>query len=297
MSASGTGGLRPVLEATDAALLVAGAGVLVAWCASLARGGRWRRPLPLQPHATGPSPLVLAAIVALYLILTSVAGNMAAAPEDVSAALAHPGSSGWYRVSAAVNAAKLLACLPIPLILARHQLGDDLLPGAPRKPRFRRVARNVFLSAAGMLAMHLLTTAQAYFSRWVWVSCLRFEPPPIHDVLSGLSAGPWSWSSAAQLYLIAVVIAPLAEELFFRGLLCGVLRPIIGVWGAIAVNGLLFGLVHVPQWTDVGPLMTMGVALGYLRFRASLPVCVGAHALFNARTMIFATLAPEALQA
>ncbi len=44
------------------------------------------------------------------------------------------------------------------------------------------------------------------------------------------------------------------------------------------------------------PLVTMGVVLGYVRLRCgTLWPCVVMHALFNARTMAFALLAPELL--
>ncbi len=288
--------LGPLVEAIDTGLLLTGACVLLGWSAALARSGHWRRPLPLRIDALGPSPLVLAGIFALYLGLTSLAGSLAAAPLDARTALQQPGSPAWFRVSLAVNVAKLLACLPIPMIL-----GMWPEPAPADGPRLRgaagmrEVRRAVGAVVGGALAVHALTTAQAFLMRWVWTSWLGLETPPVHNVLSGLTSGQWGWAGAAQLYVTAIVVAPLSEELFFRGLLCAVLRPLLGVWGAIAVSAVLFGLVHLPQWTDVLPLMSMGVVLGYLRYRRSLAVCVGVHALFNARTMIFATLAPELL--
>jgi membrane protease YdiL (CAAX protease family) len=52
------------------------------------------------------------------------------------------------------------------------------------------------------------------------------------------------------------------------------------------------------QPQDVLPMVTLGVVLGYIRLRyRSLPACVLVHMLFNARTMIIATLAPELITA
>src|SRR5215211_66871 len=85
-------------------------------------------------------------------------------------------------------------------------------------------------------------------------------------------------------FLLAFV-APLAEELFFRGFLYGVLREKIGVaWGA-AVTGVVFGLVHVAgsPIETVGVLVILGVLLCVLyQQTGSLLPCIALHAINNA---------------
>lgn len=48
-------------------------------------------------------------------------------------------------------------------------------------------------------------------------------------------------------HLIIILVVPVAEELFFRGLLLGHLRETMGVVASIAIITLLFGLVHMHQ--------------------------------------------------
>lgn len=48
-------------------------------------------------------------------------------------------------------------------------------------------------------------------------------------------------------YLIIILVVPVAEELFFRGLLLDHLKETMGIVASIAIITLLFGLVHVHQ--------------------------------------------------
>jgi membrane protease YdiL (CAAX protease family) len=85
--------------------------------------------------------------------------------------------------------------------------------------------------------------------------------------------------------LLLAFVAPLAEELFFRGFVFGVLREKIGVvWGALA-TGVVFGLVHVAgsPIETVGVLVILGVLLCVLyQQTGSLLPCIALHAINNA---------------
>lgn len=66
--------------------------------------------------------------------------------------------------------------------------------------------------------------------------------------------------------LAAVVVAPICEEVFFRGYLFGGLLRGMSAWLAILVSALLFTVVH----TDIGsavPLLVIGLILPVLRWR------------------------------
>ncbi|MEA2135663.1 MAG: protease family protein [Solirubrobacteraceae bacterium] len=85
--------------------------------------------------------------------------------------------------------------------------------------------------------------------------------------------------------VLLAFIAPLAEELFFRGFVFGVLREKIGpAWGALA-TGIVFGLVHVAgsPIETVGVLIILGVLLCVVyQQTGSLLPCIGLHAVNNA---------------
>ncbi|HEX8035449.1 MAG TPA: type II CAAX endopeptidase family protein [Ktedonobacterales bacterium] len=81
--------------------------------------------------------------------------------------------------------------------------------------------------------------------------------------------------------LAAVVIAPICEEVFFRGYLFGGLLRGMNVWLATIVSALLFTLVH----GDIGsavPLLVIGLILPVLRWRTgSLWPGVALHTVNN----------------
>src|SRR5215210_5257504 len=94
-----------------------------------------------------------------------------------------------------------------------------------------------------------------------------------------------SLSALVGYGVLLAFVAPLAEELFFRGFVFGVLREKIGVaFGAIA-TGVVFGLVHVAgsPIETVGVLIILGVLLCVLyQQTGSLLPCIALHAINNA---------------
>jgi membrane protease YdiL (CAAX protease family) len=88
------------------------------------------------------------------------------------------------------------------------------------------------------------------------------------------------------------VIAPIAEEFFFRGFLFGVLRRWdimigdrqIGPWVAAVVVGILFGLAHTGSASAqyLPPLAFLGFVLCLVRWRTgSLYPCIALHSVNN----------------
>jgi membrane protease YdiL (CAAX protease family) len=94
------------------------------------------------------------------------------------------------------------------------------------------------------------------------------------------------------LLLLAVVIAPVVEEIIFRGLLQRGLLSVLPPWLAIAVQGLLFGAAHVSPERGMGNiglalvLGAVGVVFGAAAYltRRLAPTMV-AHAIVNAVAM------------
>ena len=66
---------------------------------------------------------------------------------------------------------------------------------------------------------------------------------------------------------LIVALAPLSEEIFFRGFMYGGLRRRLPVWGAAAISGLVFGLLHYTGPDSIGvvpQLAVLGVLLAWL---------------------------------
>jgi hypothetical protein len=69
----------------------------------------------------------------------------------------------------------------------------------------------------------------------------------------------------------AVLVAPLAEETFFRGFLYPLLARRVGIFAGVMLTGGLFGMMHGAQldwsWERVGLLTVVGIVLTYVRAR------------------------------
>ncbi|MGA7128076.1 MAG: CPBP family intramembrane glutamic endopeptidase, partial [Chthoniobacterales bacterium] len=96
-------------------------------------------------------------------------------------------------------------------------------------------------------------------------------------------------STAAQripIILLAVVIAPVAEELAFRGYLYGVIKRYFGAVPALILSGILFALIHL-NLPSFFPLLMLAsaFALAY-ELSGSLLVPMTMHATFNALSLV-----------
>lgn len=88
------------------------------------------------------------------------------------------------------------------------------------------------------------------------------------------------------LVLLAGVAAPLAEELFYRGLLLGALLRRLPPAPAVVISALVFGLVH-RQGLQLPALVLFGLLAGWLRVRTGrLGMPWAAHVGFNGATLV-----------
>jgi uncharacterized protein len=93
-------------------------------------------------------------------------------------------------------------------------------------------------------------------------------------------------SEAWALSIFGVTLAPLFEELFFRGLLYPVLARRFGVVVAVMLTAVGFGLIHAPQlgkaWAPVLVVFLVGLALTITRaVTKSVAAGVLMHVAYN----------------
>jgi hypothetical protein len=141
--------------------------------------------------------------------------------------------------------------------------------------------------ATGLAAV--LAAAVAYYVVTVAYSA-AFSVHGTDKLPSGLGVHHTGWAVVLAVYVCAV--APMAEELFFRGFLFGLLRRMrvavagrqLGPWIAAAIVGVLFGLAHYDsaQPEFLIPLGFLGFVLCIVRWRTgSLYPCMALHSLNN----------------
>lgn len=88
------------------------------------------------------------------------------------------------------------------------------------------------------------------------------------------------------LVLVVVVAAPLAEEVFFRGMLQRTLARSLPIWPAMLITSVLFGVSHF-QALQLPALAAFGLVLSVLAHRTGrLGRSIWAHVSFNATTVV-----------
>jgi membrane protease YdiL (CAAX protease family) len=120
-----------------------------------------------------------------------------------------------------------------------------------------------------------------------------------HSMLVLMRDSP-SPAATALLVIGAVLVAPILEEITFRGLLQTGLRqrwPILPRWGVVILASAIFAVVHAPAvaWEALPALFVLGLGMGWLyEASGSLLPPVLLHAGFNALNVALLFLRPDA---
>jgi len=121
----------------------------------------------------------------------------------------------------------------------------------------------------------------------IWQGLLRLCGIEIHEQdLVGLFAETDSPLLLGGMALLAVVSAPVTEELVFRAGIFRFLRTRAPRWISLALPALLFAAMHA-NLASFAPLAVLGLvfALAYER-SGTIAVPILAHALFNLNTLV-----------
>lgn len=213
-------------------------------------------PTPAAPDLVPPAPIGEKSALAFFFVLVGVflAGIIAQAAQPVAGLL-------WTEVFAFL----------VPSLAA--VLGSNLRPVAylrlaPPRPRLLLLA--ALVGGAGYLfATGVMVIAQRLLpARWV----------EVFDVARLFEGPAWERISFA---LLAALLAPVCEEIAFRGYLLTTLglrhRPAVAIGGA----ALLFALLHLDP-VRFPALLVLGTVFGWLAWRAgSVWTAVVAHAVNN----------------
>jgi membrane protease YdiL (CAAX protease family) len=136
-----------------------------------------------------------------------------------------------------------------------------------------------WLVLAPLLTLGMLTVGVAMTSAISALQGQQFVNPQVHDMSQGQQLTP--------LHLVmflfgTAIVAPIVEELFFRGMLYPLLRRRLPAWLAIVANAAIFAALHfIPILLPM--LFVMGLLLTFVRARThSIIPGILIHALNNA---------------
>lgn len=252
-------------------MLIALAASLVAAAAIIRDHGRWlvssRPRSAVRPPWSGGD---VAAVILVYLSCQIVAAEML---------IPRPTADGivWQQIAAGVAASLGTLVITVPYLRARGGSWAWASLGFVSTTPARDVVRGLVMLVA--VTPPLLVLA-GFLDKIV---------PYHHPILKFLAEnkGP---STMLLVATSAVVVAPLAEEFFFRGVLQGWLARVAPP-AAVPVAATAFGLAHLDHGLGWIPLVLFGLAAGYLAVRTgSLLASITLHAGFNAIGLAVAML-------
>lgn len=284
--------LARTLEITHYGLMIAGGVVLTAWAVVWWRRGR-RDPLRHSPLRANRLTPVLVWLCFLVHLLGWTLGDVAAgwtAPEGLD----KDGLESWHSLLANSTGQIMVAltCLVVGGVAFRAGWRGF---GLGRRP----IGSEVMWALAGWLAA-LCACNLVYDATRIVIRLLAPDAMlPQHSVLEVLRGPPVPSLLRVAAICGAFLIAPVSEELFFRGIVqTGIKKLVPRRWGslrhrwiAIAGASVFFALMHWTTWHHTPALLGLAVILGYVyERRGSLVAPILVHMLFNGRTLLLSEL-------
>jgi membrane protease YdiL (CAAX protease family) len=161
-----------------------------------------------------------------------------------------------------------------------------VLPNSREALRVRPINATAVTAAAGIWIGAYALTLVLHFA----ISAVHPAFPSPSELLSvlrfiGTDMGRLQNADAATWILAggrATVLAPLGEELLFRGALFGWLRQRLSAWPTILLTAIAFAGIHAGVPTLLGLALVIGAGAGYVRERfGSVTPVVVVHVLHN----------------
>jgi hypothetical protein len=165
------------------------------------------------------------------------------------------------------------------LLVLYLQLVRGFAPGAFLGLRARSFGAVLAWAGGGLFVTVLLMYGM--MMAW-WHGVLGTAPPEDSDqVIVQVFQQSKDGGLRLAIILSAAIVAPLTEELTYRGLIYGFAQRLTGHWPAAILSSALFSLVHVDAVASL-PLfvLAVGLATAYHRSRC-LWVPILMHMLFN----------------
>jgi CAAX protease family protein len=119
---------------------------------------------------------------------------------------------------------------------------------------------------------------------------LNIEDPPVQDVAE-IADEASSLGARVVVFLVVVVVAPLTEELLYRGVLLSRLRRGFSAHYAVAIAAAVFAGIHLldPDTAFIVPgLFVIGLVLGYQALHTGrIGLAISTHAGVNLLAAVF----------
>lgn len=238
-----------------------------------------RRSLPAVPlMASTPFPTVWDALYTAVFVTVFV----------VSLASTQPLHDGDATPMQSLSAKSLLASMVLQSFLYLPMvLRFALLPKQERPHLGFGRALRIVLSAVGIILLFSSLLSALHVDTLIMQLT---DCPEQQDVVQSMMDG--NTSQRLVLAAAAIIMAPIGEEVCFRGFVYNILRQRAGVWAATLTTGLLFGAIHA-SLVQFLPLAFFGIVQCIIYERTkTLWVPMAVHAVFNSLSVLFILLMP-----
>lgn len=217
-----------------------------------------RRGVPVSPGLA----------VVLGLVALPVASTIAVLTLEATVGL----SLGALVVSMLAGSAALLAAG----LLARPFRREATVQLGPRMGTAKAVALGVLYGVTGAVRVAVVLTIASALGA------------PVHTASDAFGIDEtWSPPVIALFFFASVVVAPVAEEVVFRGVLLPWLTRFMRPSVAVAITSATFAVGHLYYGAGVLLIAHYGVVLGWARLRTgNLGAPIALHALLNGATAI-----------
>ena len=196
---------------------------------------------------------------------------------------------GFFAPFSGIAAALVgMGAASLPVVVAAGAGFTRQAWGAPFAwPKPLPPARILVISLLGLVFVLLFEAGFSTLVEWI-----THKPFPVQLALpmirEALETNP------VTVVVSVVFLAPMAEEVLFRGLLFGVLQRWLSARWTILLTAMLFALIHV-QAIYFLPIFLVGVLCGWSRHKSgSLAVPMMLHVLNNGISLVLMQLFPEA---
>lgn len=155
-------------------------------------------------------------------------------------------------------------------VLARHHAGGKSLG-----LKSREIGRYLLTGLGGGVLIFLVVVLSGLAVERLFPAPAELQP------FAQLVVNAKTWTQLAVLLVLGVILAPVGEELYFRGFLYPALRSRLGVPLSLLLSGGFFGIMHFDLLRFL-PLALGGVGLAWLYERTgSLYTAIAAHSFWN----------------
>ena len=227
-------------------------------------------PVPWSPWAVLWVFVLQLSVVTLFGILLAQLVMSGVVNESDQAVLLLPASS-------------LAAAAMTVLVVARRHPGHTWRLRGPRGLAPRQVAVGIGYG----IVCYLLVGFVLASALQALVTAGGGEIPDIQQSFRDFAADP---NSAPVFVFGAVLLAPIGEELMWRGMLFQSLRSRLGTWPGVGLSAVAFGLIHLDPTATTGAnllvfvlIFPLGMLFAWMFHReGSIVVPISAHCTFNA---------------